>query len=220
MTDSVKKKSRTVKKGKKNKTRIEITSGFILILSVMFYFSRADTFISMLAAALCHEMGHLAAIGIMGGSVRKITLSVTGAAIFVGRLSYPEEVVCAAAGPAASIFCAVLGALAAKAAGLDALFAFSGMSLINGVLNAVPAAELDGGRVLRVILFWRYGENNSSALRIIRASGLVCSICIIAAGAYVLLTSGHNVSLLITGLWMLFMCVQPGISKEKILGIA
>jgi Zn-dependent protease/CBS domain-containing protein len=153
------------------------------------------------ASILLHELGHSMVALRHGIPIRSITLFIFGG---VARLARdPQdgrtELKIAAAGPAVSI---VLGALFYGASGVDALGG-SGrgiagqLALINFLVagfNLVPAFPLDGGRVLRGLLWRAAGKHR--ATRTAARGGTVFAYFLMAWGALTLVR-GEGLS----GLW-------------------
>src|SRR5579875_1103134 len=130
------------------------------------------------ASLLAHELGHALLARRHGVGVRGIVLWVFGGvAQLEGDTPSPRaELELAAAGPAVS--------LALAAAGL-------------GAAAALPAFPLDGGRILRSLLWWRWGDREratAAAARVGRAGGFV----LIALGAVEFLVGGGALG----GLWL------------------
>ncbi|HVU88005.1 MAG TPA: site-2 protease family protein [Pirellulales bacterium] len=137
--------------------------------------SLAVLFVSVLA----HELGHCFAARRMGGRAEQIVLWPLGGLVSINLSHQPqEELVTAAAGPIVNLFIclATLPALALlgvdvrllanplvapqTADGMSVIFALQLTAWINWLLvlvNLLPAYPLDGGRVLRSIVWQRKG---------------------------------------------------------------
>jgi Zn-dependent protease len=120
-----------------------------------------------LASVLAHELAHAVLARRNGIRVESITLWLLGGvAQLKGEPRSPDaDLRIAAAGPLTSLALGVVfgagasGLLLAGAHGLPvAVFAYlAGVNVILAIFNLVPAAPLDGGRVLRAVLWliWR-----------------------------------------------------------------
>ncbi|MCL2081351.1 MAG: M50 family metallopeptidase [Oscillospiraceae bacterium] len=129
--------------------RLDITPGFVLLLAYLTFHD--DMFIMLVTAALLHELAHAAATLLQGGDLISCRLSASGAFIRAGGLSYGREAAAVAAGPIASITAAVIGARLGFGM-------FAGVSLALGLVNLLPARELDGGRLVELLLSRRGGS--------------------------------------------------------------
>jgi Zn-dependent protease len=147
----------------------------------------AVTALLAFASVLVHELGHCWVALRSGLPIRNITLFVFGGVAHIARdPSTPAaELRIAVAGPVTSF------ALAALFAGVRALAgeadvvaaAATWLTRINatvGLFNLVPGFPLDGGRVLRAIVWWRTG----SLERATRAAALTGRV--VASGFIVL----------------------------------
>jgi Zn-dependent protease/CBS domain-containing protein len=122
------------------------------------------------AALLGHELSHSVVAQRAGIPVDDITLWLIGGVSRITRepTSASDELRIAIAGPIASV--AVAGAsfaLAVVLAGLDApklaiaaALWLATISFFIALFNVVPAAPLDGGRILRAWLWRRHGDRN------------------------------------------------------------
>jgi Zn-dependent protease len=155
---------------------------------------------------LLHELSHAVVARTYGVEVRGITLFIFG-----GLTEMPvepptpqSELVIAAAGPAASFGLALLcGALAliGSVAGwpppaTSVLGYLGGLNGSLALFNLVPALPLDGGRILRAIL-WGWRRNLRWATRVASAIGSGFGLLLIGLGV-VSLISGSFVA----GLWL------------------
>jgi Zn-dependent protease len=121
-----------------------------------------------LGSLLAHEIGHALVARRAGLSVRGITLWLLGGvALLEDEPTTPgDELRVALVGPAVSLALAVVFGLAAVAGSLAALPAaavtvVAWLAVANAALalfNLLPAAPLDGGRVLRGLLWRRHGS--------------------------------------------------------------
>lgn len=162
-----------------------------------------------LASILAHELGHATVARRDGVGVEGITLWLFGG---VARLtsrarSADSELRIAVAGPAVSIAlgAAFLGAsLALDAADVTPLTVatlrwLGTINLTLAVFNLIPAAPLDGGRVLAAILWRRSGDETGARVSATRAGvtfGRVLVVLGLAAFAF-----GGGLG----GLWLVFL---------------
>ena len=132
-----------------------------------------------LGSLLAHEVGHALVARRAGLRVRGITLWLLGGvALLEDEPATPrDELRVALVGPAVSLALAVafgLAAVAGAAAGLPtvAVVVTAWLAVGNallGVFNLLPAAPLDGGRVLRGLLWRRHGNRVRAAVTATRA---------------------------------------------------
>jgi Zn-dependent protease len=148
---------------------------------------------------LLHELSHALVARTYGIEMRGITLFFFGGFTEMpGEPPSPEaELVIAAAGPGASFGLALglagLG-LVGSAAGLadpavGVLFYLSGLNGILTLLNLVPAFPLDGGRILRALL-WGWRKNLSWATRVAAGVGSGFGLLLIGLGVVAILNGG------------------------------
>ena len=117
-------------------------SAFILMAALMLLLPIDWLFAAVLAAAV-HELGHLAAIHAVGGHLDVICIGGAGAQICTEPLDNRAEFLCAAAGPAASLFLLSLCRFFPKTALCG---------LAQGIFNLIPVHPMDGGRMLLCVL--------------------------------------------------------------------
>lgn len=145
-------------------------------------------------SALCHELGHLTALKLVGAKVEQIRLTAFGAEIRTDTryLSYGREIFCTLAGPAVNLFLAVV---LARVTG-DYLMA--GANLFLGVFNLLPLPSLDGGRALYLMVCW--ASDPLLADSVCRWVGLVCGGILTAAALSLVLIHRTGLFLLVGGL--------------------
>jgi Zn-dependent protease len=154
-----------------------------------------------------HELMHSYTAIKLGLKIKRITLFMFGgiAEIEGEPKSAREELLISIVGPVTSAFLALIFFLLSK-------IPFNPLSPIGGAIlylyrvnlilagfNLVPAFPLDGGRVLRAIL-WMSLKNFRRATRISASIGMTFATMIMFLGFYILLFGQF-----ITGLWFIFI---------------
>jgi Zn-dependent protease len=154
---------------------------------------------ALFASVLAHEFSHALVARTRRVDVDEIMLFVFGG---VAKMrGEPREALSefliAAAGPALSI---VLGALILVIRGLVAevapapvLAALWWLGLINialAVFNLVPGFPLDGGRILRALLWWRMGDFERATIVAARVGQVIAGI-LISIGVGLTLVTGR-----------------------------
>lgn len=103
--------------------------------------------VTVLVAALLHELGHIAAAWGWGVPLRGMRLDLFGARMELGgRIPYRAELAVAAGGPLVSLLAASLAFPLGRVWG--GAYLFAAVSLGLGMLNLLPVRGLDGGRML------------------------------------------------------------------------
>jgi Zn-dependent protease len=159
------------------------------------------------ASLIAHETAHSIVSKRTGIPVKSITLFILGGVAQISReASKPKnELFMSIAGPLCS---AVLGGIFYGLAYLfdgvniyvSALCAYlSYANLALAVFNMIPGFPMDGGRVLRAII-WMVKKDYLQATRIATTVGYVISGCFIAGGVFLAFTWD-----LFSGLWLVFI---------------
>lgn len=144
-----------------------------------------------IGALLAHELAHAVVAHRRGVPVKSITLWALGGVAELGGNppTARADLEIAAAGPAASLAAgAVFGGIwaALHAAGGPELLraALLWLAVMNGliaVFNLLPGAPLDGGRILRGVL-WLHYKDRARAARAAANAGRVVGVVLIALG--------------------------------------
>ncbi len=146
--------------------------------------------IGLFASILAHELGHAVMARRFGLHMRGITLFIFGGVAEMSEEppSAKSEFYVAIAGPIVSIFIAVACLAVGAAGGQWMPTSFSAvvwyLGMMNGVLvafNMIPAFPLDGGRVLRSIL-WHVKGNLRWATKISSSLGSGFGLVLIIMG--------------------------------------
>lgn len=164
------------------------------------------TSVFFFVSVLAHELGHSIVAIRNNIPVRGITLFIFGGVAQIGHepRSAGEELRIAIAGPAVSIaLAAFFGGIWIITQRLPLLAAPSvylmRINLILAIFNMIPGFPLDGGRVLRAIV-WRYTNNFKRATQIASFTGQLIAFGFIGYGVFVIFQGD-----LMNGLWMIFI---------------
>lgn len=160
----------------------------------------------LFVTVLVHELAHALVAKRRGLPVPKITLFIFGGVSHLSRqpASPGEEFQIAAAGPATSLVIALLTAgvaLAAHSFNEKAEAIFSYLAVVNlllAIFNLLPGFPLDGGRVLRSIL-WKRMHSFRRATRVAGSVGQVFGYILIAGGVFYVIGGS------LAGLWYMLI---------------
>ncbi len=185
--------------------KLEIAPGFWLLLLAALVIGAGEVLPLVALAAVCHELGHLAALALAGAGVGRLRLTALGAELWADtrRLSYGRELLCTLAGPGVNL------ALALVLARQSGDYLLAGANLLQGAYNLLPLPGLDGGRALHLAV--SFLADPMLADRVCRRVGLLCALGITGAAAALVLTRGTGLFLLPAALGGLF----DAISYEK-----
>jgi len=158
-------------------------------------------------SVILHELAHSAVAISKGIPVRSITLFIFGGVAQISReAGRPStEFLVAAAGPFASILISMFfGGLWLLSDGHFQVVAALGqwlaeINLVLALFNLIPGFPLDGGRILRSII-WAFSGNFSAATRVASIVGKVVAYSFIVIGVVVALRGGF-----FSGLWIGFI---------------
>jgi Zn-dependent protease len=164
----------------------------------------AATAMLFFASVLAHELSHAIVARRFGLRVEGITLFIFGGATTIDEDSRTprEEALIAIAGPAMSVLIGVvlLGLnLVIDQPQLAALIGWLGfINILLGIFNLIPGFPMDGGRVLRAIL-WRLRGDRLRATRNAALVGRLFAYLLIGFGVFLALRPGGSI---FSGLWL------------------
>lgn len=156
-------------------------------------------------SVLAHELGHAFVALRERIPVRGITLFIFGGVAQIEKEpeSAGAEFRIAAAGPLVSFLLAGLFYVLSLLGAPEFLTVPAGylarINLILGVFNLVPGFPLDGGRLLRALI-WKLSGNPFRATRIASVSGQLVAAGFIGLGIFNAFTSGLG-----SGIWLVFI---------------
>lgn len=161
------------------------------------------TSLAFFLSVLLHELSHALVAQGFGMPVPSITLFIFGGVsnIAAEMRSARQEFLVAGAGPAMSFLLGVIFLAAGVMAGgnVGEIIVYLGtVNVILGVFNMLPGFPLDGGRLLRSVV-WSRTNDLTKATRIASMVGVGIAWTLIGIGAVVTLFIS------ITGLWYVFI---------------
>ena len=168
------------------------------------------TSLLLFASVVAHELAHSLVAIKNGIPVKSITLFVLGGVARITReATHPAtELVMAIAGPLSSLVLAgIFYGIWYQLWGdnrfdLDnPIFWLAWINLALALFNLVPGFPLDGGRVLRALLWWRMG-NYKRATRIASLVGQGVAYLLIAGGIAIIFLTDLNP---FNGIWLAFI---------------
>jgi len=184
---------------------------------VAYWLVAGGTAVLFFFSLLGHELAHALVARRYGMEVKRITLWLLGGVTELGGPSPTAraDALVALVGPVTSLgFGAVAAALAVwvGTSGLlgTALAWLASVSVVLAVFNLLPGAPLDGGRVLRALMWWRYEDRDRAALLAARV-GKVLGYFMIAMGILNVLAG------LAAGVWLILLgwFILSGASAEQ-----
>lgn len=157
--------------------------------------------VTVLVAALLHELGHIAAAWGWGVPLRGLRLDLFGARMELGgRIPYRAELAVAAGGPLVSLLAASLAFPLGRVWG--GAYLFAAVSLGLGMLNLLPVRGLDGGRMLSCGLSLLLGERAAYVTLGVTTGLALGSLWLLSV--YCLLRLGETLTLFTFTLCLLF----------------
>src|SRR5262245_21716199 len=151
-------------------------------------------YLSLFGMVLLHELGHAFACRQVGGSVDKVVLWPLGGLAYVSPPPRPwAELWCLAAGPLVNLllvpvsFAVLMVGVWARWATLapDVWLLLQALAVINVgllVFNLLPIYPLDGGRILRAVIWFFLGQRLS--LAVASFLGLIGGVLLLAAAIW------------------------------------
>jgi Zn-dependent protease/CBS domain-containing protein len=190
------------------------TTGIIWIAAIA-------TSVLFFITLLAHEMSHALMARSRGLPIRSITLFALGGIAHIGKEanSASTEFLVAVVGPIASIVIGGICLVFANAAGWEAgaggggiagavLGWLGSINIALAIFNLIPGYPLDGGRLLRAMLWWRSGDADRATRSAARVGQFVAAM-FIALGIFQFFSgaAGGGLWLALIG-WFLLMAAQ------------
>lgn len=144
------------------------TSAFLLLVLPLRWILAAAT------AGFFHEICHIAAVFLVGGKIRSISVSAGGCVIETEPLAFWQQAVSILAGPAGGLVLLAFRKTAPETAVCGCM---------QSVYNLLPVLPLDGGRLLQLIL--DYFSRDRTEIIMLYIKRFVCFLAAAAAVLYI-----------------------------------
>ncbi|MFN0248210.1 MAG: site-2 protease family protein [Kofleriaceae bacterium] len=174
---------------------IELNASFLLLLAVVFIVFGG--FLGVLvvsiafASVLLHELGHAVVARRLGVDILGIELGFLGGAAKMAGMPRKanHEMAIAAAGPAVSLVLAGLGLGVGALVGSGLISTIGWINLVLAGFNLIPALPMDGGRILRAALTYKYSYFDATdiSVKIARVAAVAFGLIGLAGPSYQLL---------------------------------
>lgn len=183
---------------------VSVSAGAVLLLGVLYFILKPAELGALLGAAAVHELGHLAALALLGADIQSISMEACGLNIRCSALD--------------GTFARCFAALSGPAAGVGLFFILRGagwtlaaeVSLWLSIVNLLLVLPLDGGRALQAVLECVFGDY--AAYRVLELLGFLLPLALMMLGLLAL-RAGYGATLVAFGGWILLL--QPGISCKS-----
>jgi Zn-dependent protease len=197
-----------------------------------YWFTGVVTAVCFLASLLAHELAHAVLARHYGMKVKRITLwMLGGAAELDGEAPAPKaELVIAVVGPLTSL---VLGGACWGASwwaeATPPSLAVLGLSWIGitnialAVFNLLPGAPLDGGRILRALV-WKWTGDRARATVVAARAGQGLGLLLVVGGVVQSFVQGAlgGLWLAVIGWFLIFVAgreLAGGVARERLAGV-
>lgn len=185
--------------------RYEVEGSFLFCAALLYYLDRDGIFLWLVFFCTLHELGHYAAIRLMGGRITGLRLSCAGAEMRLSAarpLSQGGMLLTALAGPGVNLVLALMSVLMVRYGLGERFYLLAGMNLALGLFNLLPVRWLDGGRALAAGL--RMLDLDADGIT--RLCSMLAAGGVLLCGGWLLWESGgQNFSLFLIGVWMTAM---------------
>lgn len=171
---------------------LSVSPGFLLLAAALYFIGGTAALAAFLAAALAHELGHLAAMFMAGAVIRGVRITAAGPVIeYGGALTPRQEMGIVAAGPVAGLLFAVLCFLTDIP-----FFCYTGaIALLAAMFNLLPVMPMDGGRLAKYALETVMPPQTADV--VLRVTGTVFAIGVFVTGLYI-----RSMTAAAAGIWM------------------
>ncbi len=183
------------------RSRLKLSTGAVLLAGFLYYIGDPAVIAAVLLPAAAHELGHAAALALMGLKISGFRLELRGFCMeysgYTGPAGHAMAAVC---GPVAGLWYAWAASWLGNRLDSPWLCLTAGVSLLLSLFNLLPALPLDGGRVLAQLSCALLGQKRGE--RLTRSVSLGTGAALLAAGLWQMLR-GRGAGLCLAAVWLL-----------------
>lgn len=170
-------------------------------MGLVLYLGKIREIAALLLPVLCHELGHVLALWLLGMKIRRFRLELRGFCIeYYGGDGAVGHALAAAAGPLAGFVWAAAASQLGNRLPADWLCLSAGVSLLLSLFNLLPAMPLDGGRIMLAFSCAMLGERKGA--RLCEGISLFTGAALMGFGLWLMLR-GKGAALLAASIWVL-----------------
>ncbi len=190
------------------KTRVKISFLFFAMITLILTMDRKLVALVAVFSVALHEMGHIVAMGVLKNSPDEIAFGIFGVRIKQSSriFSARQEFFVVLCGPLVNIILFTVFLLLHLVCEWYVFLVVFAVNFAVGVFNLLPVALLDGGRMTRIILM-RFLPEEKTRVAMLAISAVVTCV-ILLCGAVLFIKTAANISLFVTGLYLLIMCAR------------
>lgn len=185
-----------------------------LTVFVLYINESMESIALIFLAVLIHEFGHLFAIKCLGVKLNYITIEPFGCSIIIDEYTdYKKDMVIALSGPLIGVLVSIICYILMFFYPSVNLFYFLILNTFYSLINLIPCAELDGGRIADSYFNIKYDAID--AYKKIDLINKISSFLLLIFTIFICVNSGFNFSL--TSLCLFILIVFPHKKRKSII---
>lgn len=184
--------------------RVDVSGTGCIFLALLCLVLPLDWLLAALAAALVHELCHIAAVIASGGKIYSLNIGTKGMMMEASPMEPWQRLFCTLTGPAGSLLLLAFSEYIPKTALCG---------LVQGLYNLIPVYPLDGGRALSCLTGMLFSPDR--AQRICTGVKWAVFLIITAAGIYGTFGAGLGVMPVLGAVFCLWRAVQGKIPCKE-----
>lgn len=194
-----------------SKVRVTVTWQFLALITFMLSLQKPNVLFAVLFS-LCHEIGHLICLVLVGNKPKSVSFELTGINICRNEsvaVSLKNEMLVSFGGPLVNLIFFAVFSIAYSQTKTENYFNIASVNLILGVFNLLPIKSLDGGKILYYFISNVFSFKTAKI--ILNFTSVIFILLILIYGIYTLYVTEYNFTILIISI----MLTLSMFSKEE-----